>query len=107
MTVQVRGRVYRARLQNVDGEKYFIVVSNNARNRALDSALAVRITSSRKPSLPSIVSVPGDEVVPGGFIVCDDIYEVFNDEIVADMGALSPPTMRAVELGLKAALGLT
>jgi mRNA interferase MazF len=94
-------------LQNVDGEKYFIVVSNNARNRALDSALAVRLTSSRKPSLPSIVSVPGHEVVPGGFIVCDDIYEVFDDEIVADIGALSPATMRAVEAGLKAALGLT
>lgn len=106
MTHLVRGRVYRARPAGFDTDKFFVVVSNNARNRHLDSALVVRFTSSDKPELPSIVEVPEHEVVPGGRIVCDDIYELFDDEVKADVGALSAPTMAAVGEGMKAALGL-
>lgn len=106
MTHLVRGRVYRARPIGFEADKFFLVVSNNARNRNLDSALVVRFTTSSKPRLPSIVEVPGDEIVPGGRIVCDDIYELFDDEVRADVGALSGPTIAAVGEGLKAALGL-
>lgn len=106
MSRMVRGRVYRVRLEGIEGEKYFVIVSNNARNRALPSALGVRFTSSPKPSLPTIVEIPGTEVIPGGRVVCDDIYELFEDEISADVGAVSASTMTAIGDGLKAALAL-
>ena len=106
MTHLVRGRVYRARSQGFTDDKFFVVVSNNARNRNLESALVVRFTSSRKPALPSIVEIPHHEVVPGGRVVCDDIYELFEDEVKADIGALSAATMDRIGEGLKAALAL-
>lgn len=106
MTQLIRGRVYRARPEGFHADTFFVVVSNNARNRHLDSALVVRFTTTRKPPLPSIVEIPDHEVLPGGRIVCDDIYELFDDEVRADIGALSAPTMGAVGEGLKAALGL-
>ena len=106
MTHLVRGRVYRARPQGFTDDKFFVVVSNNARNRNLESALVVRFTTSKKPALPSIIEIPDHEVVPGGRVVCDDIYELFDDEVKADLGALSVSTMAAIGEGLKAALAL-
>lgn len=106
MTHLVRGRVYRARPAGFTTDKFFLVVSNNTRNRHLDSALVVRFTTTPKPPLPSIVTVPDHEILPGGRIVCDDIYELFDDEVKSDVGALSAPTMAAVGDGLKAALAL-
>jgi len=35
----VRGRVYRARPTGFNDDKFFVVVSNNSRNRQLDSVL--------------------------------------------------------------------
>ena len=103
----VRGRVYRARPSGFRDDKYFLVVSNNSRNRHLDSVLVVRFTTTPKPALPSIVEIPPTEVVPGGRVVCDDIYDLYEDEVKADIGAVSPRTMAAVEDGLRAALALT
>jgi len=107
MSSLVRGRIYRARIAGLRHDKYFLVVSNNQRNRNLDSVLAVRFTTTPKPDLPSIIEVPKSETLPGGRIVCDDIYELYDDEVRADMGALSPTTMQAVADGLKAALALS
>ena len=54
MVIPVRGRVYWADLGH--GEKPWVVVSNNARNRALESVLAVRVTTTMSgPDLPTIV----------------------------------------------------
>ena len=106
MTHLVRGRVYRARPTGFTADTYFVVVSNNARNRHLDSALVVWFTTTPTPVLRSIVADPDHEVVPGGSKVCDDIYELFDDEAQADLGALRAPTMAAVGDGLKVALGL-
>jgi mRNA interferase MazF len=102
----VRGRVYRARPSGFPDDKYFLVVSNNSRNRHLDSVLVVRFTTSPKPALPSIVEIPPTEVVPGGRVVCDDIYDLYEDEVKADIGAVSSRTMAAVEDGLRAALAM-
>lgn len=106
MTELVRGRVYRARLQGFTEDKFFLVVSNNRRNRNLDSVLAVRFTTSVKPDLPSIVPVPASEALPSGRIVCDDIYELFEDEVKADVCAMSPGFMVAINEGLQAVLGI-
>ena len=37
---------------------------------------------------------------------CDDIEVVYDDEVRADLGAISASAMRRVEAGLRAALGL-
>ncbi|MFZ5871895.1 MAG: hypothetical protein ACOYXW_15395 [Actinomycetota bacterium] len=41
-----------------------------------------------------------------GSVVCDDIVELYEDEITRDLGALSPAAMVRVNAGLAAALGL-
>ncbi len=101
----LRGRVYAAKLSNIKDEKYFLVVSNNQRNAHLPQVLAVRLTTSPKPSIPSIVEIGKGEVFLGR-AVCDDIVELYEDEIQRDLGALSPSAMSAVGNGLKAALAL-
>ena len=101
----VRGRVYAARLSNLAEDKYFLVVSNNRRNRSLPQVLAVRLTTSPKPTIRSIVELGASEVFEGR-MVCDDIVELWEDEIRRDLGALSRPAMARVERGLAAALDL-
>lgn len=101
----VRGRVYAAVLSHLVGEKYFVVVSNNLRNANLEQVLAARITTTVKPELPSIVVLPPGEVVTGR-VICDDIVELYPDEVQRDLGALAPPTMARVGDGLRAAFGI-
>ena len=105
MSDMLRGRVYRALPVGFEVDHFFVVVSNNARNRALPSVLAVRLTTSTKPQLPSIVEIPPHENLRGR-AVCDDIYELWGDEIRDDVCAFSTATMAAVDDGLRAALSL-
>ena len=106
MTNLVRGRIYRARPDGFTEDKFFLVISNNLRNRNLDSVLVARFTTTPKPNLPSIVEIPSGEPLSGGRVVCDDIYDLYAEEVKQDVGALSPRTMAAINLGLKAALAL-
>ncbi len=85
--------------------KLFVVVSNNRRNRALEDVLAVRLTTSSKPPIPSVVELPRDEPVHGR-ACCDDILPLYRDEILSVLGALSVRAMRAIDDGLSAALAL-
>ena len=107
MTNLVRGRIYGAVLQGLEGvgEKYFLVVSNNQRNKALDSVLAVRLTATATPALASIVEMASTDAFSGQ-VVCDDIVELWPDEIRRDLGAVTHETMRNVGDGLRAALTL-
>jgi mRNA interferase MazF len=100
----VRGRVYGAKLEHFPTEKYYLVVSNNSRNRKLDTALAVRLTTTRKPPMDSIVPLSRSEAFTGS-VLCDDIVELWQDEITRDLGAMSPGAMQQVNAGLAAALG--
>jgi mRNA interferase MazF len=100
-----RGRVYAAKLSNINSEKFFLVVSNNQRNEHLPQVLAVRLTTSPKPNIPSIVELSKGEVFVGR-AVCDDITELYEDEIVRDLGALTPRAMNEISNGLKAALSI-
>lgn len=100
-----RGQVVRADL-NLGEPKLFLVVSNNRRNDKLPQVLAVRLTTSTKPMLPSIVELgEGESFI--GRVMCDDIVEIYEDEVLAIKGALTPTMMRKVDEGLAAALGLT
>ncbi|MBC7464007.1 MAG: type II toxin-antitoxin system PemK/MazF family toxin [Actinobacteria bacterium] len=101
----LHGRVYGAKLSTIKNEKYFLVVSNNRRNVHLPQVLAVRLTTSPKPSIPSIVELGKGEVFLGRAI-CDDIVELYEDEITRDLGALSSKAMAEIANGLKAALSL-
>ena len=101
----IRGRVYAARLSNIKSEKYFVVVSNNQRNVSLPQVLAVRLTTSPKPLIHSIVELSRDETFTGR-AVCDDIIELWEDEVLRDLGALSPKAMIDISHGLAAALEL-
>lgn len=106
MTDLLRGRVYRARLDHIGEDKYFLVVSNNRRNRAFQQVLAVRLTTTKpRGSRPAMVELGADDVMTG-WASCDDIETIYDDEVRADMGALTVQTMRRVEAGLRAALGM-
>jgi mRNA interferase MazF len=104
-TSLLRGQVHRAKLGNTE-PKYYLVVSNNRRNAALDDVLVVRLTTTAKPSIPSIVELgPPDPFT--GRACCDDITWMEEAEVQEYLGALSPGTMKRIDLGLRAALGIT
>ena len=106
MTDLLRGRVYRARLSHIGEDKYFLVVSNNRRNRAFDQVLAVRLTTTKpRDTRPAMVE-PGPAEAMTGWASCDDIEAIYDDEVRADMGAVTAQTMRRVEAGLRAALDI-
>jgi mRNA interferase MazF len=86
--------------------KPWLVVSNNARNASgLGTVLAVRITTSNKPALDSIVELDRSDPLVGR-VLCDDITYLYADELEELAGALSPSTMMRVDNGLRAALAL-
>ncbi|MGH8962210.1 MAG: type II toxin-antitoxin system PemK/MazF family toxin [Jatrophihabitantaceae bacterium] len=104
MTTPVRGQVFRVDLGH--GPKPWLIISNNARNRNLESVLAARITTTRKhAAIPTVVPLSGSDPLTG-FVLCDDLVQLYRDELAAPMGALGPSTMRAVGIGLRVALAL-
>ena len=106
MAEMLRGRIYRAHLTHIGEDKYFLVVSNNRRNRAFEQVLAARLTTTPpRAERPAMVPLGPDEVMTG-WVSCDDIEVLYDDEIRADLGAISASAMRRVEAGLRAALGL-
>lgn len=107
MADMLRGRIYRAHLGHIGADKFFLVVSNNRRNRAFEQVLAARLTTTPpRDSRPAMVPLGPDEVMTG-WVSCDDIETIYDDEVRADVGAVTPSTMRRVEEGLRAALGIT
>ena len=104
--VAVRGRVYLAPLGEA-GHKYWLCVSNNVRNRQLGEFLCVRLTTTPKPVLPTIVELTPADRPLSGRIACDDLGPIYPDDVREDSGALSAATMRRVDAGVKAALALT
>jgi len=106
MTEMLRGRVYRAHLSHIGQDKYFLVVSNNRRNRAFEQVLAVRLTTTPpRDERPAMVPLGPGEIMTG-WVSCDDIEVLYDDEVRADLGAITAPAMRRVEAGLRAALGM-
>lgn len=101
--VPVRGRVYMADIGS--GRKPWLIISNNARNRALQDCLAVRLTTTVKPDLPTIVELSSADPLVGR-VLCDDIALLYREDLEEDRGALSPGTMVKVAAALRAALAL-
>jgi mRNA interferase MazF len=106
MTEVLRGRIYRAHLSHIGEDKYFLVVSNNRRNRAFEQVLAVRLTTTPpRDERPAMVPLGPGEIMTG-WVSCDDIEVLYDDEVRADLGAITAPAMRCVEAGLRAARGM-
>ncbi len=106
LATAIRGRIYGAEIGD-RGEKYYLAVSNNRRNSALSTFLAVRLTTTPKPPLPSIVHLTDADAPWIGAVLCDDIERVYRDEVTRDCGALPPHTMHRVDESLRAALALS
>jgi mRNA-degrading endonuclease toxin of MazEF toxin-antitoxin module len=104
--VILRGRIYGAVLSERLGEKYYLAVSNNQRNAALDSFLAIRLTTREKPRLDSIIRLGPHDGPWTGSALADDIVEIYRDELTRELGALPPNTMRRVDDALRVALAL-
>jgi len=102
----MRGQVHRVAITKA-GPKPYVIVSNNVRNRKLDSVLAMRITATDKSNIPTAVPlVSADPLV--GFALADDIVELFEDELAAGtyLGSLSANTLIALNAALAQALGI-
>jgi mRNA interferase MazF len=107
MTDMLRGRIYRAHLSHIGDDKFFVVVSNNRRNRAFQNVLAARLTTTPpRDARSAMVPLSRGEVMTG-WVSCDDIESLYEDEVRADVGAITTAGMRRIEAGLRAALGMS
>ena len=101
-----RGELWAATLPGMPSAKYYLVVSNNRRNQKLGTALVTRITSGvHKPLVGSMVEIPDGEPLMSR-VLCDEIEWMYPEDGRAKVDAFSPPTMRLVATGLKAALSI-
>jgi hypothetical protein len=67
--------------------------------RALRQVLAARLTTTpRRDVRPALVTL-GPAAVMTGRVSCDDIETVYDDEVWADVGAITAPAMRCLEAG--------
>lgn len=85
--------IYSAYLEHVGDEKLYVVVSNNGRNRSLDTALAARITTSRKPDISSIIPIQPGEPVHGS-VLCDDIELLYPEDVRNSPAGHDAPNQR-------------
>lgn len=100
--IALRGQVFRVDLGH--GPKPWLVVSNNARNRNLETVLAVRITrTSKHAAVPTVVVLSSADPLVG-FVVVDDLIQLYRDELTVALGALSATTMSAVSAAIRIAL---
>jgi len=98
----LRGQVFRVDLGH--GAKPWLIVSNNARNRNLQTVVAVRITTTNKhANVPTVVPLSSADPLVG-YVVVDDLIQLYRDELAVALGALSAPTMRAISAAIRIAL---
>ena len=98
----LRGQVFRVDLGH--GPKPWLVVSNSARNRNLETVVASRVTTtSRHANVPTVVPLSSADPLVG-YVVVDDLIQLYRDELTVPLGALSTATMRAVSAALRIAL---
>lgn len=98
----MRGQVYRVDLGH--GSKPWVILSNNSRNRNLDTVLAARITTTGKHvHVPTVIPLAVNDPLVG-FVLVDDIVQLFHDELTESLGALAPATMQEISKALRIAL---
>ncbi|MBX9642057.1 MAG: type II toxin-antitoxin system PemK/MazF family toxin [Mycobacteriaceae bacterium] len=98
----LRSHAYRVDLGQ--GSKPWVILSNNSRNRNLDTVLAARITTTSKNAhVPTVVSLTAADPLVG-FVLVDDIVQLYHEELTESLGALSLPTMQEISKALRIAL---
>ncbi len=98
----LRGQAFTVDLGH--GAKPWLIVSNNARNRNLQTVIAVRITTTNKhANVPTVVPLSSADPLVG-YVVVDDLIQLYRDELAVALGALSAPTMRAISAAIRIAL---
>lgn len=98
----LRGQVYRVDLGH--GRNPWVVLSNNHRNRHLDTVLAARITTTSKNAhIPTVVPLTAADPLLG-FVMVDDIVQLYHDEFAEALGSLSRQTMQEISEALRVAL---
>lgn len=98
----MRSHAYRVDLGY--GLKPWVILSNNARNRNLDTVLAARITTTIKNAhIPTVVPLTAADPLVG-FVLVDDIVQLYHDELTESLGSLSPSTMQDISTALRIAL---
>lgn len=105
MSVPIRGQVYMVDVPELGAEKPFLVVSNNIRNRNLDTVICARVSTSpsRPADIPSIVPIEDRGAVVGQ-VLCDGLLPVRKARLKRMVGALPPRVMTEVGRGLRSAL---
>lgn len=99
----LRGQVYRVDLGY--GAKPWVVLSNNARNRNLETVIAARITTTGKNAhIPTVVELGSADQPLVGNVLVDDLMQLYRDELETPIGALSPNTMASISEALRIAL---
>ncbi len=107
MTNANRGEIYRVDMGNDRGFRPYVVVSYNARNRRLDTALGVMITTTDKSDIATAVKLTHEDLPFSGYAIADHIDELREDEVSGTPdGYLSRRTLSALNVALKLALGL-
>ena len=101
---EIQGARQKAISKNVNLGVVFLVVSNNSRNRALDTVVVARVTTTLR-AVPTRINLGRDDPLAGQ-VLCDDLEQVYSDELGARLGVLSPTTMERVGVGLRLALNL-
>ncbi|MBS9536148.1 type II toxin-antitoxin system PemK/MazF family toxin, partial [Mycobacterium sp. M1] len=70
----------------------------------LDTVLAARITTtSKSAAVPTVVPLSAADPLVG-FVLVDDLVQLYHDELTESLGALSPATMLAISRALRIAL---
>ena len=104
MTGMLRGEVWQADLPELSG-KLYVVVSDNKRNRYAESALAARLTTtSRHSHLPTKIPIRRGEQL-SGWVGCDNIVELYDEDLVKQVGVLGPQQMQDLMPGILSAFG--
>ena len=102
MSRALRSQAYRVDLGH--GAKPWVILSNNSRNRNLDTVLAARITTTSKHShVPTVVPLTAADPLVG-FVLVDDIVQLYHDELTESLGTLLPSTMAEISKALRIAL---
>ncbi|GAT12006.1 MULTISPECIES: type II toxin-antitoxin system PemK/MazF family toxin [Mycolicibacterium] len=102
MTRALRSQAYRVDLGH--GSKPWVILSNNSRNRNLDTVLAARITTTSKHAhVPTVVPLTAADPLVG-YVLVDDIVQLYHDELTEALGTLSLPTMSEISKALRIAL---
>lgn len=107
MKTPMRSEVYFVDLGSEIGRKPFVVISNNQRNRALNTVLGVRITTTNRNShLETVVPLGPDCSGLAGWALCDDIEKLWRDELDRPSGVVGAQTMAAIGRGLRTAVAV-